>query len=526
MLFSLYAVLGLLAQNKGDIPLSQAGRSLILLPLAALLVLLILRTLLREWPRAALLTAIFVLVGTSYGHVYSTLEGFQIGGAILGRHRYLLPLTAALLGLAIWRIALRRPDTRLANQFLTVTAAVLLVFPAYDLVSYRLNIQDRGDPQSLDAIMQQLQLEPPTDAPLPDVYYIILDGYARSDYMLESIGYDNSDFIDYLQSKGFYVAEKSHSNHNWTSLSISSSLNMTFAQDLGLNLVWGTYPGIFTGRIRDSIVRQMLTDLGYMTVGVRSGYMNTELINAERYLSPDEVDLEKLKQPLSLNAFEGMLLRSSLGLVLWDLTIGDVQTWTRMRTSTPYDLLRQIILYQFETLPEIAAMPEPTFAFLHIVAPHSPYLFNRNGEPIEPSDPFTFVEPAEVNLESNSAALYRDQAIFITGKVQEAVEAILARSETTPIIILQADHGSGVVPGWQDRSGEGMRQRMSIFNAYLLPERCAADLYPEITPVNSFRVVFNCVYGGNIPLLEDRVYNSPWPYEYNYYFNDVTDVVD
>ncbi len=526
ILFSLYAVLGLLAQNKGEIPLIQAGRSLLVLPLAALLLLLILRALLREWPRAALLTSIFVLIGTSYGHVYAVLEHIRIGAFILGRHRHLLPLTVLLLGLSIWWVAIRKPDARLANQFLTVTAAVLLVVPLVNLAIYRLNIQDQGDPRSLDAIMLQLQVEPPTDAPLPDVYYIILDGYARSDHMLAYFGYDNSDFLDFLRSKGFYVAEGSHSNHNWTSLSLASSLNMTFAQDLGLDLLPGTYPGIFAGRISDSLVRKTLEGLGYTTVGFRSGYINTEVVNADIFLAPDEVDLERATESFSMNAFESMLLRSSLGLVLWDLSVGDLQAWTRTRTSEPFDLMRQIILFQFETLPEVAAIPEPTFTFVHIVSPHHPYLFDIEGGALSQDGTFTFAEPPAASMGSKDATHYRDQAIYITSRVQALIEAILQRSDTMPIIILQADHGSGAAPGWMGRSGEGVRQRMAILNAYLLPPQCADDLYPSITPVNSFRVVFNCAYGGNIPLLEDRVYHSYWPTQNDYSFTLVNDELE
>ena len=480
-------------------------------PLAALLLLLLFRVLLRDWSRAGLLTTIIILIVSSYGHIYEVLQRIHIGPLILGRHRYLLPLVAVLLALSIWWIGIRRSGVGFANQILNLTAIVLLAFPVVNLATYLHHIRDQGDPQSLNAIMLQTMLQPPDDAPLPDVYYIILDGYARSDYMLEYFGFDNSDFLDFLRSEGFYVAEQSHINHNWTSLSLASSLNMTFAQDLGLDLVRGTYPGIFAGRIIDSVVRKILEGVGYTTVGFRTGYKNTEVVNADIFLAPDEVDLDRATGTSSMNAFESMLLRSSLGLVLWDLTIGDIPAWARARTKEPFDLMRQIILFQFETLPEVAAMPEPTFTFVHIVSPHPPYIFGIEGEEVNQDGTFTLVEPPAASMGSKDAFRYRDQAIYITGKVQALIEAILQRSDTMPIIILQADHGSGAAAGWMDPFGDGMRQRMAILNAYLLPPQCADDLYPSITPVNSFRVVFNCVYGGNLPLLEDLVYHSNWP---------------
>jgi hypothetical protein len=47
----------------------------------------------------------------------------------------------------------------------------------------------------------------------PDIYYVILDGYARADILDELYGYDNSRFLDYLERHGFFVAETSHSNY-------------------------------------------------------------------------------------------------------------------------------------------------------------------------------------------------------------------------------------------------------------------------------------------------------------------------
>jgi hypothetical protein len=50
---------------------------------------------------------------------------------------------------------------------------------------------------------------------------------------------------------------------------------------------------------------------------------------------------------------------------------------------------------------------------------------------------------------------------------------------------------------------------MKILNAYYLPEGGGQEIYPEISPVNTFRVVFNRYFGGDLPLLEDRSYFSP-----------------
>ena len=64
-------------------------------------------------------------------------------------------------------------------------------------------------------------------------------------------------------------------------------------------------------------------------------------------------------------------------------------------------------------------------------------------------------------------------------------------------IILQGDHGQL----WPDQHAA----QMKILNAYYLPKGSEV-LYPSISPVNTFRVVFNEYLGGNFPLLEDVSY--------------------
>jgi hypothetical protein len=64
---------------------------------------------------------------------------------------------------------------------------------------------------------------------------------------------------------------------------------------------------------------------------------------------------------------------------------------------------------------------------------------------------------------------------------------------------------------------------MSILNAYFFPDRKYDGLYPDITPVNSFRVVLDTFFGARLGLLPDKSYFSTWGEPYR--FMDVTDEV-
>ena len=110
---------------------------------------------------------------------------------------------------------------------------------------------------------------------------------------------------------------------------------------------------------------------------------------------------------------------------------------------------------------------------------------------------------------------YRDQVYYLNGKVEDAVNRILAESERTPIIILQGDHGPGLRMGGS-LADTDVPERYGIFNAYLLPDGGDERLYDSISPVNSFRIIFNHYFGTNYPLLEDDAFYVPFDEIYNF----------
>ncbi len=70
----------------------------------------------------------------------------------------------------------------------------------------------------------------------------------------------------------------------------------------------------------------------------------------------------------------------------------------------------------------------------------------------------------------------------------------------------------------------GLKKKFSILNAYYLPGEKTNLLYPSISPVNSFRVVFNLFFNEEYDLLPDKSYAFKDD-ENIYDFFDVTDIV-
>jgi phosphoglycerol transferase MdoB-like AlkP superfamily enzyme len=138
----------------------------------------------------------------------------------------------------------------------------------------------------------------------------------------------------------------------------------------------------------------------------------------------------------------------------------------------------------FDSLPEIAKMPEAKFVFVHLLLPHPPFGFDAEGNSIN---------PAEVDFKAG----YTNQATYFGDEIIKTIDIILKESETPPIIIIQGDHGP---------PASHPEQHLGILNAYYLPKD-TTSLYPTITPVNTFRLILSEYFGENYPLLPDESYS-------------------
>ena len=63
---------------------------------------------------------------------------------------------------------------------------------------------------------------------------------------------------------------------------------------------------------------------------------------------------------------------------------------------------------------------------------------------------------------------------------------------------------------------------MGILNAFYLPGISMDAISPTITPVNTFRLIFNLYFGTDFPLLPDKSYIIK-DMDHPYLFIDVTD---
>lgn len=500
-----YPVLALMANNLGESAPRDGLRSLFLGILGAAVLLAVCQLLLRESGRAALISTLGLLLFFSYGHIYSALKTVQFLGNPLGRHRYLLPAFIAVFVFAFHKVWIRRSKPIVWTRSLNIFSIVLVLIPVTQIGSFQIaqaSAVSRQDARSVGSV--DLNTQP--GGTLRDVYYIILDGYTREDTLEDYFLYDNSAFIQALERMDFFVADGSQSNYAWTHMSLGSSLNMTYVQDLDPSFSNGdAHRTDLIPFIQRNDVRRIFSEVGYEIVAFESGFQPTDWKHADIYFPADSTQLKRWQSWGRINAFEAMLIQSSMGLILTDSArlLPHVLT---PDVSYPYLEHRERILAILRNLEQVPHLEGPKFVFAHILVPHSPMIFGPNGEFMYPDEPFT--------LQSDMAAVeefkyqekiqgYRHQVAFISGEIERVVGKIIESSEVEPIIILQGDHGGPL-------RGIPIEARMSILNAYHFPAGGETRLYETISPVNTFRLIFTVYFGGDNALLEDVAYFSPF----------------
>jgi hypothetical protein len=140
---------------------------------------------------------------------------------------------------------------------------------------------------------------------------------------------------------------------------------------------------------------------------------------------------------------------------------------------------------------------------VHIVSPHRPFVFDAQGNPTD--DDYGW-EPSDLGLETYQLG-YREQIAYLNGRIEKIVRTMISESEVPPVIVIQGDHGP------EEGSGQ---DRMRILNAMYLAGHESDGLYPTITSVNTFRVIFNSVFEAGLPLLPDASYFSTYDDPFSY----------
>jgi hypothetical protein len=444
----------------------------------------------RDWVRAAFVTSFFMFLFLFYENLYTLVRDIKLFSILINRHWILLPIFGiiAFFGLRGLRKGMEKPVC-LAQIFFTI-GLVAVFFPVYQIVSF--DFESRIAHASIGEIVTA---NPPKiiGDDFPDIYFIVLDAYARDDILDEVYEFDNSPFLTELEKMGFYIPTCNQSNYSKTAFSIGSTLNLNYLDVLG-----GGDAKVAARRkhlIRDNEVRELLSQWGYKTVAFPTGLFWSVMDNADVFLTPEQDNLRKIGpwEPFGeINPFEALLLQTSFHSILDLLTLSGITIPKHegsLASAIENDVDRQRfdrVHFALDALEKIPYIPGPKFVYAHIVSPHPPYLMNRDGE-------------FSLELKGKKDG-YIEQIMYLNNRILNILRTILDHSKTPPIIILEGDHGTKRIEWTPDI--------VKNLSAYYFPEGGNERLYNTMTPVNSFRIIFDYYFGTEFGNVEDLSYRS------------------
>jgi hypothetical protein len=429
----------------------------------------------RRPTQAANATFVFLIFFNIYGAAYDyflKLDIFQV------EHYSLLPFFVLLAVYASWLIT--RIKAAYSIRFWNSMVFILGVLVIFNLIKIiPVEIKKGGKPTTNAPIAVDTNLS--VDHGYPDIYYVIFDEFSGFEPMREYWhNQEVDDFVQFLKSKGFFVAEQSHGSSIDTLHLMATWLNY---QEYSLNAPdpWK----IWFDDIADNRAMRYLKSQGYTTVlfdETKFAYPSAPSIKADysfNYVQSSAIDLGFLFDEFGIMTADNTMLRAFSKLY---------------KLNNPAIAQhRNMIFFTVVKVADLNEVPSPKFVYVHLMLPHFPFMFTENGNLVDPTFYYNW-------------NYYLGNYKFATHIAEKMVDNILSQADPTrpPIIILQSDHGARNLkaesPGSVILENYPEEFKTSILFALYVPGYDTSALPQNIDPINTFPIVFNYLFDANIPL--------------------------
>ncbi len=379
---------------------------------------------------------------------------------------------------------------RTATRILSAIGVVLVIALTVDLAQF-------GAVGAAVADLTRPSLPPPAApaaADQPDIYLFLLDAYPGDRAASRSETFDREAFPAALTARGFDVVRDAHSNYLLTPLTLASMLSMRHVVDIpALDPPFGPVMHDWRrlrGVLDEAPVFAILRGAGYDVTVLDAGYGHAQLRRVDRFvelIGPQELELVVLENTRLVG-----LLKTVAPPML--------AAAARTRINEIYAATEAIAVEPRE---------RPRFVFVHVPAPHTPWVFEADGSPRDPAVVSFGGEPGLSDQEAREAGFA--QATHVARLTEAAIDAIVAASDRPPIIVVMSDHGpgDGFVP--EAPLTSDLQVRASNFMAALTPGHPGL-MATRPSPVNLFPTLFGAYLGRD----DERQADSIWAYRESY----------
>ena len=477
LLLPLFFVFHGYVENFRSIPLVDCLPLAGIYLLAAAMLFLLFRLLLRNNNKAGLMAAYLLSIYLFFGAFHDFTRKHNIF-----LHKYNICLPLFLIGgicLFIW--LKKKSSFQGITLFLNY---LLLIYLLVDLATLLWNTGKKENGRKVtDALAVNLFRQCEACAK-PDIYLLLFDEYSGNKTLKEVYHYDNSSMDSFLLREDFNIQRNSRSNYFFTPFSMASILNMDYLNVRDPQHVTGEdYLEVMDPQ-RQAGVLTMLEEQGYTVVNNSTFDLPGNPALADQPFIP-------VRTRLITNRTMFHYLMRDIGW--WFAAhISDAQALLEDKAVTTYNGNQLAIQRTLEESRKSAAGPR--FVYMHVFMPHGPFLFDSLQQKKKPED--VAREPEELDLSG-----YLGYLPYTNARAMELITTIKKNTKGKAVILFLSDHGYRHRPFF----GHNEKVFFNNQNAVYFPDRDYHLMYDSISTVNEFRVVFNTLFRQEIPLLKDSL---------------------
>ena len=427
--------------------------------------------------RASRLVLPLYITFVFYGHIQGLADDLITFDFVRDRLLYSDRLFAPISIIATALIYYGMSRVTTLNATVTRYATALLVLLAlWNFGGWAVG-QSQSYEFSAERATSGVELERPEE--LFPIFLMLFDGYARDDVLSDLYQFDNSQFLEGLESRGFSINSDANTNFASTGFVIPSLIELenmgTIDEESALSIYNDRSPSHW--RFSESAIANLLSDIGYESLELSSYKTQSLVASVFPVAYYESTGLRAL--PPRFQPWRGS---SVIGIV------------------ANLDATGQ------------AAVEQNSLVFSYNFQPHPPYLFDSSGGLAGAQ----LLQPVEKTRREDWKDVdgYVGQLEFVNSEITSAVDEILANSSVDPLIIIVSDHGTA--SKWNDgrissTPNEALfYERIGILSAIHLPAVCDSSEFDKSDALmNTFNLVLNACFQAEIPLQPNDVY---WGY--------------
>jgi hypothetical protein len=390
-----------------------------------------------------------------------------------------------------WARTLQRTTVSAIGAGLGLVISAGMIPPVKHLIVSSINLHQLKTEIAQDPIVLRSQQ-------LPDIYHILLDGYARQDVLTQLFDVDNGEFIEQLEKRGFKFARHATASYTQTVLSTYSMFSMNYLAEVvqeAADLDGRQFRKLLTNNLHNTTVIKTLSENGYKVQSTRTIYSPVALAPAD----------DPVRSLCAFNLFEAATLsRTPVAAYCSALSVD----WAG-------SLYRKYFREAMERGP-VQSGP-PVFEFRHVLSPHPPFVLDSRGNEISPVPPFSWtIADAHhlTHMQPDLLQLYRSgYAAQVQGLNQHLLKLVdrLIAGPRKKIIIFHGDHGSGLHLSHENGQESCLWERFSPFLAVFATDgKFQAALPDNINLVNLYRVLVTTYFELPMTPLPNRHFYSPF----------------